>query len=216
MRTIQKYIREPVNGLTHGIGAVFAVVGLIVLLYKAFISGSISKIIAFSIFGGSMVLLYLASSLYHSLQVKQKTLAFFQKLDHAMIYVMIAGSYTPVCLLVLEGNWRWWVFSAIWSVALIGIIKKFVWTVPRWLSTAFYLAMGWFGILLFPAMMEKLPVPFLVWMIAGGLSYTVGAVIYGIKKPNPIPEWFGHHEIWHLFVMGGTFAHFWAFYAFLS
>lgn len=217
MNKLKKYIREPVNGLTHAVGALLGLVGLIVLLYHAIVAESVSKIVAFSIFGTSMVLLYLASSLYHSLSVRERTLAFFQKLDHAMIYVMIAGSYTPVCLLVLEGSWRWWIFSAIWSVALIGIIKKFVWTnVPRWLSTLFYLAMGWFGVVLFPAMVDKLPVSFLVWILAGGLSYTIGAVIYGIKKPNPIPEWFGHHEIWHLFVMGGTFAHFWAFYAYLA
>lgn len=217
MPDIRNIIREPVNGLTHGIGTLLAVAGLVVLLYNAITAGSINKIVAFSIFGGSMVLLYLSSTLYHSLQAKQKTLALFRKLDHSMIYIFIAGSYTPVCLLLLEGEWRWIVFSAIWTVALIGVIKKFVWTnAPRWLSTLFYVGMGWFGVLLFPTMFQKLPVAFLLWMGAGGVAYTVGAVIYGIRKPDPIPEWFGFHEIWHIFVMLGTFAHFWAFYAFLS
>lgn len=217
MNILKKYIREPVNGLTHAIGAILALAGFILLLYNAVVEGSISKIIAFSIFGGSMVLLYVSSTLYHSLSAKEKTLEWFRKADHCMIYIFIAASYTPICLLLLEGNWRWIVFSAIWVVALIGVIKKFAWTsVPRWLSTVFYLLMGWFAVLLFPAMTAKLPAAFLIWIIAGGLAYTIGAIIYGIKKPNPIPDWFGHHEIWHLFVMAGTFSHFWAFYWFLS
>ena len=217
MRKLIRYIREPVNGITHGVGALLAVAGLILLLYKAIAAESVSKIVAFAVFGTSMVLLYTASSLYHSLKVKEKTLELFRKLDHAMIYVLIAGSYTPICLLVLDEGWRWIVFSAVWCVALIGVIKKFVWiTVPRWLSLTFYLTMGWIGILFFPSIIHKMPVSFLLWIIAGGLSYTVGAVIFGIEKPNPVPEWFGHHEIWHLFVMAGTFAHFWAFYWFLS
>lgn len=217
MNRLKKYIREPVNGITHAIGALLGLIGLIMLLYNAIVAESITKIIAFAIFGTSMVLLYTSSSLYHSLQAKERTLEFFRKLDHCMIYVLIAGSYTPVCLLVLDESWRWIIFSAVWLVAFIGIGKKFIWlTVPKWLSTAFYLAMGWVGVLLFPIMAARLPAAFLIWVVAGGLSYTIGAIIYGIEKPNPIPEWFGHHEIWHLFVMGGTFSHFWAFYWFLS
>lgn len=217
MKKLLNYIREPVNGLTHGIGALLALAGLILLLYNAISEGSVSKIVSFSIFGGSMVLLYAASSLYHSVSAKEKTLVWLQKADHCMIYVFIAGSYTPMCLLLLDNSWRWIVFCGIWAVAIIGIIKKFMWvSVPRWLSTVFYLLMGWFGVLLFPAMAAQQPLAFLMWIIAGGLAYTIGAVIYGIKKPNPIPEWFGHHEIWHLFVMAGTFSHFWAYYWFLS
>ncbi len=217
IKNIKKYIREPINGLTHGLGALLAVVGLILLLYNAIAAGSVSKIVAFSIFGASMVLLYTSSSLYHSLPVNEKTLELFRKLDHAMIYVLIAGSYTPICLLVLDDAWRWIIFSAVWCVTLIGVVKKFVWTtVPRWLSLTFYLVMGWVGILLFPSIIQKMPVGFLLWIIAGGLSYTIGAIIFGIEKPNLIPDWFGHHEIWHLFVMAGTFSHFWAFYRFLS
>lgn len=216
MNKIKRYLREPVNSLTHGIGAVLALVGLILLLQKAIERGSVSEIVAFSMFGLSMVLLYTASSLYHALPVKEKTLKILQKLDHSMIYVLIAGTYTPVCLLVLNGEWKWILFITIWSIAVIGIIKKFLWmNAPRWLSTTFYLGMGWFGVTLFPAMIEKLPIAFLIWIIVGGLAYTIGAVIYGLKKPNPVPEWFGHHEIWHLFVLAGTFAHFWAIYEYL-
>lgn len=213
---LTRYIREPVNGITHGIGAILSLVGLILLLYEAILEQSVSHIVAFSIFGASMVLLYTSSSLYHSLPVKEKTLIFFQKLDHSMIYVLIAGSYTPICLIVLEGNWKWVIFITIWSLALLGIIKKFIsMKTPRWLSTLIYLGMSWMGVVLFPTLFEKLPPAFLGWIVAGGLAYTLGAIIYGVEKPNPIPDWFGHHEIWHLFVLAGTFSHFWAIYAYL-
>lgn len=216
MRKLLQYIREPVNTLTHGVGAVLSIVGLAFLVYEAMQHGSISHLIAFSIFGLSMFLLYTASSLYHALPVKEKTLELLRKLDHSMIYVLIAGTYTPICLLVLEGGWKWGLFTTIWSLAIIGIIKKLLWmNAPRWLSTMFYLGMGWLAVIIFPTLMEKLPMAFMIWIGIGGLAYTLGAVIYGIRKPNPIPNWFGHHEIWHLFVMVGTFSHFWAIYAYL-
>ncbi|PAU94694.1 hypothetical protein CK503_04265 [Aliifodinibius salipaludis] len=216
MKKLLNYIREPINTLTHGMGAILAVIGLAFLIYEALQSGSVSQLVAFSIFGLSMILLYTASSLYHALPVKQKTLELLQKLDHSMIYVLIAGTYTPICLLVLEGGWKWGFFATVWSLAIIGIIKKFLWmNAPRWLSTLFYLGMGWLAVIIFPTLIEKLPLAFLIWIALGGLAYTLGAVIYGIKKPNPIPNWFGHHEIWHLFVMAGTFSHFWAIYYYL-
>lgn len=216
MKKITKYLREPVNSLTHGAGAILSVVALVFLLYEALKHGSVSHLVAFSIFGVSMVLLYTASSLYHALHVKEKTLQLLQKLDHSMIYVLIAGSYTPVCLIVLEGNWKWWVLITIWMLAVAGIIKKFLWiSAPRWLSTLFYLGMGWLVVIIFPDMLDKLPLAFLGWIALGGLAYSAGAVIYGIQKPNPIPNWFGSHEIWHLFVLAGTFSHFWAFYNYL-
>lgn len=216
MQFIKRYFREPVSSITHGLGALAAVVGLIFMIIKAVNSGSISQSIAFSIFGLSMVLLYTASSLYHGLFAGQKILDLFQKIDHAMIYVLIAGTYTPICLLVLEGSWRWGLFITVWSIAFVGIVKKFLWMgAPRWLSTLFYLGMGWLAVLIFPTLYQKLPLAFLVWIAVGGLAYTLGAVIYGIKKPNLIPEWLGFHEIWHLFVMAGTFSHFWAIYHYL-
>ena len=215
--SIKKYIREPINGLTHGIGALLAIVGLAALLYKAYDAGSISHLVAFAIFGISMVLLYTASSLYHSLHVKEHTLALFQKLDHSMIYVLIAGSYTPVCLIVLEGAWKWGLFITVWTLAALGIIKKFMtMSTPRWISTLLYLGMGWMGVILFPTLYEKLPLAFLGWIIAGGAAYTFGALIYGLKKPNFVPGWFGHHELWHLFVLAGTSSHYWAYYAYLA
>ncbi|WP_142713305.1 PAQR family membrane homeostasis protein TrhA [Fodinibius sediminis] len=216
MNSLRDHLREPVNSITHGVGAIAALVAFILLLFEAASGGSLSQTIAFSMFGLSMVLLYTSSSLYHALQVKEKTLKFLQKLDHSMIYVLIAGTYTPICLLVLDGSWKWGLFTTVWGLAVIGIIKKFLWMgAPRWLSTAFYLGMGWMAVLLFPTLVEKLPLAFIIWIVIGGLAYSIGAVIYGIKKPNPIPNWFGFHEIWHLFVMAGTFSHFWAIYYYL-
>lgn len=216
MNKLFKYIREPVNTITHGIGAVLSIAGLVLLLREAIHQGSISQIVAFSLFGLSMVLLYTASSLYHALPVREKTIELLRKFDHSMIYVLIAGTYTPVCLLVLDGGLKWGLFTTIWGLAVAGIIKKFLWmNAPRWLSTAFYLGMGWMAIFIFPTMMEKLPAGFIAWIAAGGLIYSIGAIIYGLKKPNPMPEIFGYHEIWHLFVLGGTFSHFWAIYYYL-
>ncbi|MGM0587633.1 MAG: PAQR family membrane homeostasis protein TrhA [Bacteroidota bacterium] len=217
MKKIIASIREPVNGLTHGIGAILSLIGLVLLLIEALEIGSVSHILAFSIFGSSMVLLYTSSSLYHSLNVKERTLGWLQKLDHSMIYVLIAGTYTPVCLLVLEDTWGWTMFGIIWSLAVVGIIIKLTWfDAPRWLSTAFYLGLGWLAVLIFPQMIELASVEFMIWIAIGGAAYTIGAIIYGTKKPDPLPKVFGFHEIWHLFVMAGTFSHFWAIYDHIS
>jgi len=217
MKGIRQYIREPINSLTHGIGALASVIGLFLLLNEALSHGSISHIIAFSIFGSSMILLYTSSTIFHGLPVKAKTQKLFQKMDHAMIYVLIAGTYTPICLLVLDGSWKWGFFITVWTIAVLGMIKKFLCIgTPGWLSIFLYLGMGWMAVLLFPTLMERMPLAFIGWIILGVLSYTFGALIYGFEKPNPIPNWFGHHEIWHLFVMLGTFSHFWAIYFYLT
>src|SRR5699024_1500476 len=179
-KAINRYLREPVNSLTHGFGAIAAFGGLILLLQEAFVRGSMSHLISFSMFGLSMVLLYTSSTLYHALPVKEKALNLLQKFDHCMIYVLIAGTYTPICLLVLDGSLKWGFFATVWSLAVLGIIKKVLWMgAPRWLSTSFYLAMGWMAVFTFPTLMEKLPLAFLGWITAGGLAYSVGAVIYG-------------------------------------
>lgn len=216
MHRLEKYIREPVNGLTHSIGAILSVFGLLLLLDSALDHGSLTRLIAFGMFGFSMILLYTASSLYHSLHVKEKTIALLQRFDHSMIYVKIAGTYTPICLLVLEGEIRWVVFTAVWSVALFGILKKVFWPqAPHAISVVLYLVMGWMGVFLFPTLYEKLPLAFMIWIIAGGLSYTIGIIFFGLKRPALITRGIGSHEIWHLFVMAGTFSHFCAIYIYL-
>jgi len=210
---LQKIAREPISGLTHLFGAFLAIIGLVFLIKKALKQGDILTMAGYIIFGMSMITLYMSSALYHLLKVSERAILWLKKLDHSMIYVLIAGTYTPVCLTMLEGAWRWIPFFTIWSLALVGILAKMFWIdAPRWLSTTFYLALGWMGIVLFPVLFGIAPPGFLIWLGIGGLAYTFGAIIYGLEKPNPVPDFFGAHEIWHIFVMVGTFSHFWAIY----
>jgi len=216
IKKIWAKFREPVSGLTHLGGALAAAVGLVLLLIKGIKTGNTWAIAGFLIFGISMILLYTSSALYHLLKVSESAILNLKKLDHSMIYVLIAGTYTPICLAGLEGFWRWGPFIIIWGLALAGIAAKLMWiNTPVWLSNTFYLIMGWVGIFLFPKLFSLLPSSFIIWLITGGLFYTIGAFIYGLKRPDPFPNVFGHHEIWHLFVLAGTFSHFWAIYAYI-
>lgn len=210
---VQK-LREPVSGLTHLLGAILSFVGLILLLHDA--NGE-SQLIAFAVFGISMVLLYLSSSLYHLLPVSPDILRQLRRMDHFMIYMLIAGSFTPFIMLVLTGTLKWLMLSGVWGLAAIGIFLKTFWlNMPRWVSTIYYLGMGWFGVVMFPALYSNFSHWGLLWIVIGGLAYSIGAVIYASGKPNPWPGVFGSHEIWHLFVMAGSFCHFWAVYHFLA
>lgn len=212
-----KKLREPVSGLTHLFGVLLSIIGLILLVIQSVHSGNATQIIAFSIYGVSLVLLYLASSLYHLLPVSQKAILRLKKFDHMMIYILIAGTFTPFTLIALRGEMKWGLFTTIWVLAFIGIIVKLLWiNVPRWLSTGFYLGMGWLGIVMFPSLIHHFSINGIYWIALGGLFYTVGAVIYAIKKPNPFPKTFGFHEIWHIFVLLGSFCHFWSIYVYLG
>lgn len=217
MKKIFNISPEPVSGLTHLVGALLSVVGLILLIVEATAIGKPLYYTAFIIFGLSMVFLYTSSSLYHLLPVSERASLWLKKLDHSMIYVLIAGTYTPVCLLLLDGGWRWGLFTAVWGLSVVGITLKIVWIdVPRWLSTVFYLLLGWLAVILLPDLWYIASPGFLIWIGIGGLAYTLGAIIYALKKPDPIPDIFGFHEIWHLFVMAGTFSHFWGIYDYLT
>ncbi|HKJ32263.1 MAG TPA: hemolysin III family protein [Balneolales bacterium] len=208
-----KKLREPVSGLTHLFGALLSVLGLILLVYQA---QTTTQTLAFIIYGISLILLYSASSLYHLLPVSQNALRNLRRFDHMMIYVLIAGTYTPFTLLALHGIMKWGMFSIVWALAFTGIIFKIVWfNAPRWLSTIFYLGMGWLAIIMFPDLLHNFSIDGMYWIGLGGLAYTVGAVIYAIKKPDPIPKVFGFHEIWHIFVLVGSFCHFWSVYEYL-
>lgn len=217
MKNIFKKLREPVSGLTHLLGVFLSVIGLILLVYHAEEFGNVTQIIAFSIYGTSLVLLYLASSMYHLLPVSEKAIIRLKKFDHMMIYVLIAGTFTPFALIALHGYMKWGIFATIWTLAFIGIVIKLVWiNVPRWLSTSFYLGMGWLGIVMFPSLIHYINIDAIYWIALGGFFYTVGAVIYALKKPDPFPKVFGFHEIWHIFVLLGSFCHFWSIYMYLT
>lgn len=172
--------------------------------------------VSFLIYGVTVFAMFGSSAIYHSINVSFKREEFFRLIDHIMIYLVIAGSYTPMCVIVLEGEWRLWMLIGIWLFALFGILKKIFWlNAPRWFSTLLYLLMGWIAVIIFPQIWESLPHGFAYWIAIGGLCYTIGAIIYVIEKPDPKPESFGFHEIWHIFVMGGAFSHFWAIFYYL-
>jgi len=202
-----KKLREPVNSLTHWGGAFLALVGLIVLLIVGW--GTPVKIISLLVYGISLIFLFSASATYHMVHVKEKTLEIFRKVDHAAIYCLIVGTYTPFCMNAFSGFWKWGMLSIIWSLALIGIIVKvFYIRAPRWLNAGIYLVMGWLCIAAIGQMLAVLPVWVIGWLIAGGLIYTLGAVVYITRIFNFIPGIFGFHEIWHIFVILAAVAHF--------
>jgi hemolysin III len=202
-----KKLREPVNSLTHWGGAFLALIGLIVLLIVGW--GTPTKVISLLVYGISLIFLFSASATYHMVQVKERALEIFRKIDHAAIYFLIAGTYTPFCVNAFTGFWKWGMLSIIWSLALIGIVVKvFYIRAPRWLNAGIYLLMGWLCIAGIGQMLTALPVWVLLWLIAGGLIYTFGAIVYITRIFNFVPGVFGFHEIWHIFVMLAATAHF--------
>ncbi|MBZ4688437.1 MAG: hemolysin [Clostridia bacterium] len=203
-------MKDPVSALTHLLGIVLAIIGLVILLYFAAVKATVWHIVSFAVFGSSMILLYTASTLYHSLKLSEKGTKILRKVDHMMIYVLIAGTYTPVTLIPLRGAWGWSLFGSIWAIAVAGILLKVFWfDAPRWFSTLFYTVMGWLVVIAFYPLMQTVPPAGISWLVAGGTLYTIGAVIYGTKWPKITSQVFGFHEIFHLFVLGGSFCHFW-------
>jgi len=202
-----KKIREPVNSLTHWAGALLALAGLIALLIVGW--GRPAKVISLLIYGISLIFLFSASATYHMVQVKDKVLEIFRKVDHAAIYFLIAGTYTPFCVNAFSGFWKWGMLSIIWSLALIGIlVKVFYIRAPRWLNAGIYIVMGWLAVGAAGQMLAALPVWVLTWLIIGGVIYTLGAVVYITKIFNFKPGVFGFHEMWHIFVLLAAAAHF--------
>src|SRR5215213_825001 len=212
---MKRRLREPVSGLTHLAGVLLALIALVVLLTKA--AGRMDQLVAFGIFGLSLIALYSASALYHLLPVSPAATARLRRLDHMTIFILIAGTYTPVCVLALEGGWRTGLLGLIWSLALCGVALKLLWMeAPRWLSVGVYLAMGWLAVIAASAIFQAIPPGGIAWILGGGLVYSVGAMIYGLKWPNPAPGVFGFHELWHLFVLAGSACHFWAMLRYIA
>jgi channel protein, hemolysin III family len=205
---MQSKFREPVSGLTHVFGAIMSIIGLILLMMLS-ISNS-TRFVIFTIFGVSLIMLYSASSIYHLVNFSEKTIFLLRKLDHSMIYVLIAGTYTPVCLIALNGILGWGLFIGIWVLAILGIILKMFWMeAPRWLYTMFYVFMGWISIFVIAPLAKIVPVSGIIWLFAGGVLYTLGAVIYAAKWPRINSKIFGFHEIFHIYVLMGSFCHYW-------
>ena len=214
-RGMKRRLREPVSGLTHLVGGLLALVALIVLLRQAV--GRVDQLVAFGIFGLSLVALYGASALYHLLPVSEAATAKLRRLDHMTIFILIAGTYTPICVLALDGGWRAGLLGLIWTLALCGVVLKVLWMdAPRWLSVGIYLGMGWLAVIAASAIFRAIPPGGTAWILGGGLVYSAGALIYGLKRPNLVPGIFGFHELWHLFVMAGSACHFWVMLRYIA
>lgn len=204
-----RFFREPASGFSHLAGAVLSVAALISLLWVAISNRDVWQIASFSIFGASMILLYSASATYHLVNASENVVRILQKIDHSMIFILIAGTYTPICLTMLRGALGYRLLALIWSCAAAGIaMKMFFFNIPRLLYTGIYLIMGWIAVfVIVPLYRAGGPRP-LLWLLAGGLMYTAGGVIYAIKKPDIFPGWLGFHEIFHIFVILGSAAHY--------
>ncbi|MGE5457645.1 MAG: PAQR family membrane homeostasis protein TrhA [Methanococcaceae archaeon] len=200
-------LREPFSGLTHLGAAVAASAGLILLLSGSNYSPSYE--IALIIYGFSLILMFSASAAYHLINAEAKVILQLRKVDHSAIFLLIAGTYTPICIRYFEGTWQWAVLITVWSIAFIGIIAKiFFINAPRHLSTGIYLLMGWISLMAIKQILQNIPLVSLIWFFLGGFFFTAGAVIYAIKKPDPVPGIFGFHELWHIFVILGCLCHF--------
>ena len=216
---MQITIREPGSAITHFIAMMMAVFAAVPLLVKAGVQSGQENFLAMAIFMGSMILLYGASATYHSVDLTGKSLRVFRKLDHMMIFVLIAGSYTPVCLIVLGGKLGYTLLALVWGIAAVGMIVKACWiTCPKWFSSCIYIAMGWICVTAFGQILSSLTPGAFGWLLAGGIIYTAGGVIYALKLPlfNSRHKNFGSHEIFHLFVMGGSFCHYMMMYGYLA
>ena len=207
-------LKEPLNTWTHFLGFLAGIAGLVMLLIKS--EEDPAKLITMSIFGLSILFLYGASAMYHGLHTTPQRELLLRKIDHIAIFLLITGTYTPLLFYGLHGWWRGSMLVAVWSIALIGILLKiFFMKTPRLFSTLFYLALGWMAVIPLAKLMQNLPPGALVWLLIGGLSYTVGAVIYGTKKVSLFNKRLGFHEIFHIFILLGTVSHFIMVYHYL-
>lgn len=212
-------IKDPGSALTHFIAMLLALCAAAPLLVKASREPDSIHLIALSVFIGSMVLLYAASTVYHTLDISAAVNRRLRKLDHMMIFILIAGTYTPVCLIVLGNRSGFLLLALVWGIALAGITIKAFWiSCPKWFSSVLYIAMGWVCVLAFSQIIRALPPAAFGWLLAGGIIYTIGGVIYALKLPifNSHHKNFGSHEIFHLFVMGGSFCHYVMMYGFVA
>jgi hemolysin III len=193
--------------MTHLVAAAISVLGVVWLVYLG--QGDLMKQITLLIYGISLALMFSSSATYHLAQASPGVVAVLRKIDHAAIYLQIAGTYTPICFYFLSGLWRSGMLITIWSLAVIGIVVKiFIIRAPRWVTAGIYLVMGWLSIFAIREMIRTMPATALFWLFLGGIFYTVGAVIYILKKPDWFPGVFGFHEVWHIFVILGAWSHF--------
>ena len=189
------------HSITHGIGAALSIAGLVISVVMAARTGEAIKVVSFAIFGTSMIILYTASTLYHAF-TNEKAKKFFRYLDHTSIFLLIAGTYTPIALLLLKGAWGWTLFGLAWGLAILGILYQMLFLNKyKWISISIYLGMGWVSVIAIEPLIELMPFGLFAWILGGGLFYTLGTIFY-------LKEIKYFHFVWHLFVIAGTVCHF--------
>ncbi|MEI6509898.1 MAG: hemolysin III family protein [bacterium] len=200
------------NFYSHLLGAVASLAGYVVLLSNS--SGSITKIVLSSIYSLCAVLLFTCSAIYHGQKTSEDEQSTWRRLDHIAIFFMIAGTYTPISYIYLDGWWRWSIIGAQWLLVILGLVFKLVYLrSPRWLNSVIYVLMGWMLLIPLKQLLAAMPLSSILLLFGGGLAYTLGAVFYAIKKPNPFPGIFGFHEIFHLLVLVGAALHYLVIYS---
>ncbi len=214
---LNRYLKEPVNSLTHLLGVILSIVALVVLVVLS--KGEVWRTVSFSIYGAASIILFTASTLLHSLKVNKNKENILRIFDHASIFILIAGSYTPITLITLRSHfpaWGWSIFGVVWGIAVLGVVFKLFWIkAPRFISVGLYLLMGWAAVIAIVPILKSLPTGGFLWLLAGGLFYSVGATVYARKKPDFIPNVFGYHELWHIFVLAGSICHFVMMYKYI-
>ena len=216
--TINRYVKDPGSAITHFIGMLMAIFAAVPLIIKAAHEPGRIYLVSIIIYAASLILLYAASTTYHTFNRSEQVNTILKKIDHMMISILIAGSYTPICLLVLGGRRGLFLLTVVWSFAIVGILIKAFWVYcPRWVSSVLYIGMGWTCVLAFTQILNSMSAAAFLWLLAGGVIYTAGGVIYALKLPifNLKHKNFGSHEIFHLFVMGGSACHFVVMYVFV-
>jgi hemolysin III len=212
-------IKDPGSAITHFIGWMMALLAGIPLLLKTCQTRDWMHIVSLLIFILSMAGLYAASTIYHTLDINDRINKILKKADHMMIFILIAGTYTPVCVIAIHNKKGFLMLALVWIIAIAGILFKALWvTCPKWISSVLYISMGWICLMAFTNILEALPKGAFNWLLAGGIIYTIGGIIYALKLPlfNSRHKNFGSHEIFHLFVMGGSFCHFIVMYNYLA
>jgi hemolysin III len=212
---MKRIFRDPVSGMIHLVSAVLALVGSVFLVIAE--RGGMLRGISLVIYGLSLITLFTASTVYHLVRLTNADTSRLRKFDHAAIYVLIAGTYTPICTNFFTGTLRWGFLALIWGMAIAGVVVKlFVIKAPRWVTAGIYLVMGWMVVFVIKPTMAAMPAGGLLWMLAGGILYTVGAVIYITKKLDLVPGVFGFHEVWHVFVTLAALCHFIMIYKYVA
>lgn len=212
-------IKDPGSALTHFIAMILALGASSPLIIKAARTPGYTHVLPLAIFITSMILLYAASTIYHTLDISPTVNQILRKVDHMMIFILIAGTYTPICLIVLGNRSGFLLLALVWAIAAAGILINAFWiSCPKWFSSLIYISMGWVCVTAFREIISALPPAAFSWLLAGGIIYTVGGVIYALKLPifNSRHKNFGSHEIFHLFVMGGSLCHYVVMYAFVA